>query len=54
MVLGKSFTNFQKDLQNNQYWFYPNPASKETNVQIDFLQPRLSTLKMFDAAGSLS
>jgi hypothetical protein len=51
-VLGKSFTLTPEGLPNTVL-VYPNPASKETNVKIDFSQPSIVTLKMFDAAGRL-
>jgi len=37
MFLGKSFTLTPEGLQNTVL-VYPNPASKETNVKIDFSQ----------------
>ncbi|WP_140160592.1 T9SS type A sorting domain-containing protein, partial [Algoriphagus antarcticus] len=51
-VIEKDFTLSRENVPNTVR-VYPNPASLETNVKIDFSTPSIVTLKMFDAAGRL-
>ncbi|MEN2283510.1 HYR domain-containing protein, partial [Algoriphagus sp. SE2] len=45
--------NLSKEYQENSVLVYPNPASKETNIKIEFSQTSMVDLKIFDAAGRL-
>ena len=55
-VMGNTITKefvLLREITPNSVLIYPNPASLETNVKIDFSTPSIVTLKMFDAAGRL-
>jgi hypothetical protein len=51
-VIEKDFTLSLENVPSTVL-VYPNPASTETNVKVDFSQPSIVSLKLFDAAGRL-
>jgi hypothetical protein len=49
-VIYKDFKLSHEDPENSVL-VYPNPASKETNIKVDFSNQSFVTIKIFDAAG---
>uniref|UniRef100_UPI0030D6CF7B T9SS type A sorting domain-containing protein n=1 Tax=Algoriphagus aquimarinus TaxID=237018 RepID=UPI0030D6CF7B len=51
-VISNEFVLFQESITNSVQ-VYPNPATNETNVKVDFAAPSIVSLKVFDTSGKL-